>query len=80
MTGAHDGVVDPGNTSRLAARLHAAGDNVTVLTYSWVGHLSIIGAFARPLRFLAPVLHDVDAFIAKTVQRARSAQHAEPAP
>jgi len=79
VTGAHDGVVEPGNTSRLAARLHAAGNNVSVQTYAWVRHLSIVGAFARPLRFLAPILHDVDAFIAKTAQRARSAQHAEPA-
>jgi acetyl esterase/lipase len=66
LTGAKDGIVDPDNSVRLAARLHAAGDSATVLTYSWVGHLSIIGAFAAPLRFLAPALHDVDAFIAKT--------------
>jgi acetyl esterase/lipase len=76
VTGERDGMVEPSNSSRLAARLHAAGDDATVLTYPWVGHLTIIGAFARPLRFLAPVLHDVDAFIAKTVQGTHGAQHA----
>ena len=41
-----------------------------MLTYPWVGHLGIIGAFAAPLRFLAPTLKDADAFVsgvAKTV-------------
>ncbi len=68
VTGARDGIVDPDNSSRLADRLRAAGDQATVHTYAWVGHLSIIGAFALPLRFLAPVLHDVDDFIAKISQ------------
>ncbi|MGB7034270.1 MAG: alpha/beta hydrolase [Xanthobacteraceae bacterium] len=75
VTGTHDGTVDPGNVSRLAERLRAAGDDVTVKSYSWVGHLSIIGAFARPLRFLAPVLHDAEAFITTTLQQRRSAPH-----
>jgi acetyl esterase/lipase len=83
VTGARDGIVDPGNSSRLATRLHAAGDDATVRNYSWVGHLGIIAAFALPLRFFAPVLQDVDAFIsktsAKTVRQPRSAQHAEAA-
>ena len=80
MTGESDIVVDPSNTARLAARLRAAGNDVTVLTYPWVGHLSIIGAFALPLRFLAPVLHDVDGFIAKTEAAPRRANHAEAVP
>jgi steroid 5-alpha reductase family enzyme/acetyl esterase/lipase len=66
LTGANDDTVDPGNASRLAARLRASGDEATVLTYSLVGHLSIIGAIAWPLRLLAPVLRDVDSFITKT--------------
>ncbi len=64
LTGASDGVVDPGNATRLAARLRAAGGDATVGTYPRVGHLTIIAAFAGPLRFLAPALHDVDGFIA----------------
>lgn len=72
LTGAKDGLVDPGNSPRLAARLQAAGDAVTLRTYRWVGHLSIIGTFSPLLRFLAPVERDVDAFIAKTVDAKRT--------
>jgi acetyl esterase/lipase len=79
LTGAHDRAVDPGNASRLAARLRAVGDDAIVKAYPWVGHLSIIGTFALPLRFLAPVLHDVDGFIAKTVGQRRSPPHAKAA-
>jgi acetyl esterase/lipase len=64
VTGTHDGIVEPSNTIRLAAKLAAQGDKVVVKTYPWVGHLTIIGSFALPLRFLAPVLDDIDRFIA----------------
>ena len=70
LTGAHDGTVDPNNATRLASRLHAAGDEVIVRTYSWVGHLSIIGAVTPALRFLAPVLRDLEDFIARTTAQA----------
>ncbi|MFZ0527504.1 MAG: alpha/beta hydrolase [Xanthobacteraceae bacterium] len=72
LTGAKDGIVDPGNASRLAVRLQAAGDAVTLRTYRWVGHLSVIGTFSPLLRFLAPVERDVDAFIVKTVDAKRA--------
>ena len=71
LTGRRDDIVDPGNTARLAARLEAAGDAVTVRTYSWVGHLAIIGAFAPALRLLAPVADHVAGFVAR-VSEARS--------
>jgi acetyl esterase/lipase len=67
VTGDRDTTVDPGNASRLAARLTAAGSSPVVMTYAGIGHLEVIGAFATPLRFLAPVLDDVDAFIAKVL-------------
>jgi acetyl esterase/lipase len=66
VTGTNDRTVEPGNSKRLAARLRNAGDEATVLTYRWVGHLTIIGSFASPLRFLAPVIRDVDAFMVRT--------------
>ncbi|HEX4407134.1 MAG TPA: alpha/beta hydrolase [Xanthobacteraceae bacterium] len=66
LTGQHDSIVEPSNTERLAARLKASGDAVTMLSYRWVGHLAIIGAFAPPLRFLAPALRDVSAFVENT--------------
>lgn len=56
--------VDPGNTDRLAARLRAAGRPVTVIHYPGIGHKEMIGAIARPLSFLAPVLRDTLNFIA----------------
>jgi acetyl esterase/lipase len=77
VTGTRDGVVDPGNSSRLAVRLRAAGSDAMVETYPWVGHLTIIGTFVLPLRFLAPVLQDIDTFIAKTVQQHHGTPHAE---
>jgi acetyl esterase/lipase len=64
VTGQRDNIVEPSNTIRLAAKLTANGDKAVVKTYPWVGHLTIIGSFALPLRFLSPVLGDVDRFIA----------------
>lgn len=64
VTGAADQTVRPGNTTRLAARLRAAGGVVTEIVYPRIGHTTIIGAFAPVLRFLAPVLSDVDDFVA----------------
>jgi acetyl esterase/lipase len=67
MTGGRDRLVEPGNSVRLAARLAAAGNAATVLTYRRVGHFIIIAAVAPFLRFLVPVMRDVDAFIAATL-------------
>jgi acetyl esterase/lipase len=61
-----DSFVSPGNTSRLAARIRAQGGRVLELQYPHVGHLSLIGAFAPGLRFLAPVLAEVTAFVMTT--------------
>ncbi len=63
-TGQRDRIVEPSNTTRLAAKLTASGDKAVVKTYPWVGHITIIGSFAPPLRFLSPVLDDVDRFMA----------------
>lgn len=59
-----DSLVDPQrNTGRLADALRAVGVPVTVDFYPWVNHVTLASAFARPLRFLAPVLDDVDRFV-----------------
>lgn len=71
MTGGRDRLVEPGNSTRLAARLVAAGNAATVLTYRHVGHFVIMAAVAPFLRFLVPVLRDVDAFIAETLRKLR---------
>jgi acetyl esterase/lipase len=67
MTGSNDRLVDPGNSTRLAARLRAAGNAATVRTYRRVGHYIIIAALAPLLRFVVPVLRDIDGFIAEIV-------------
>jgi acetyl esterase/lipase len=71
MTGGRDRLVEPGNSVRLAARLVAAGNAATVLTYRRIGHFIIIAAVAPLLRFLVPVMRDVDAFIAATLRAPR---------
>jgi acetyl esterase/lipase len=68
-TGTSDTVVDPGNSTRLANKLRAAGDKATVINYPNKGHLVTIGAFAGSLSFLAPVLDDVDSFISRVASR-----------
>ncbi len=51
------------STVALGARLAEAGVPVTSKLYERVSHATLIGAFSRPLRWLAPVLDDVVAFI-----------------
>lgn len=74
VTGLNDGTVDPDNATRLAARLRAFGNRAKVIKYPGVNHFTIVGSFASSLRFLSPVLNDVDQFIAETVSM-RSAKH-----
>ena len=51
------------STRSLAAKLQAAGVPVTLQMYERANHMTLIGAFAPPLRWIAPVLADVSAFI-----------------
>ncbi len=60
----NDKLVNPERNSRqLAEKLTAAGVAVTFKQYSNVNHVTIVGAMGRPLRWMAPVLEDVVAFI-----------------
>lgn len=62
--GRSDSLVDPErNTAALAARLLAAGVPVSLHRYERASHATLIGAFGRPLRWLAPVLDDVTGFV-----------------
>ncbi len=61
--GTADGTVMPANTIRLAARIRADAGPVEERLYPGVDHLGIVGAIARPLRSLAPTLHDCLAFL-----------------
>ena len=59
-----DALVDPErNSKQLAEKLRTVGASVTIRIYSNPNHVTLIGAFARPLRSLAPVLEDVVAFV-----------------
>jgi acetyl esterase/lipase len=57
-----DGTVEPANTTRLAAKVRAAGGPVEARYYRGLNHGLLLGVFAAPLRFLSPVLHDVVQF------------------
>ncbi|HWH84778.1 MAG TPA: alpha/beta hydrolase [Burkholderiaceae bacterium] len=61
----NDALVSPTRSTRqLAARLDAAGVPVTLKVYERASHASLIGAFGAALRWIAPVLDDVAAFVA----------------
>jgi acetyl esterase/lipase len=62
--GRTDTLVNPErNTEALAARLSAAGVPVRLHRYEHANHVTLIGAFGLPLRWLAPVLDDVASFV-----------------
>lgn len=69
VAGLKDETVDPENTVRLSARLRERGGDVTEINYPSIGHAALIGAFSPLLRPLAPVLNDVDAFVASQAKR-----------
>lgn len=55
-----DSLVDPeDNSVALAAALRGVGGQVSFKQYATLGHLTTVGAIARPLRPLAPVLDDL---------------------
>lgn len=60
-----DDLVDPRrNTEALASALRERGSAVQSELFDRVGHATLVGAFARPLRGLAPVLDRVAGFVA----------------
>jgi acetyl esterase/lipase len=70
-----DDLVNPRrNTLALAHRLRADGVPVDERVYSGVNHITLIGAFAWPLRRLAPVLRDVSRFVLHTGEHAPRAR------
>jgi acetyl esterase/lipase len=50
----------------MAEKLQAAGVAVTLKIYPRASHTTLIGAFAWPLRWIAPVPDDVQVFVAGT--------------
>ena len=76
LAGSADTIVRPANTTRLAARIRQAGGAVEERIYPGIDHLEILGAFAGPLRFLAPSLRDS----ARFMHAAQAAPGAHPTP
>jgi len=65
LAGAADSTVDPQrNSVSLALALRAAGACARLVEYPDLGHKLLVGALSRPLRWRAPVLDDVSAFVA----------------
>ncbi len=64
LAGTDDDTVKPRNTTALAARVRAAGGSVADRIYPGVGHIGLVIALAPLFRGKAPVLADVDAFVA----------------
>lgn len=62
-----DDLINPErNTKQMASKLQSLGVPVTLQLYPRTNHITLIGAFAAPLRFLAPVLDDVAEFVKTT--------------
>jgi acetyl esterase/lipase len=71
ITGDADTTVQPRNTDNLAAKIRERGGVAETRHYDGIGHVPLVGALAAPLRGLAPVLDDTDAFL-------RGRRHREP--
>lgn len=74
IVGDKDTVVSPGNTDRLAAKVKAAGGVVRVIHYPGAAHATTVAALAGPLRWIAPTLRDVRAFVDEETGFAAAAQ------
>ncbi len=73
LAGSDDHTVSPRNSFSLARRLASAGVEAQVKEYPGIGHVGLLLALARPLRWRAPVLDDIDAFF-KGLQTAPGSQ------
>jgi acetyl esterase/lipase len=61
--GSKDRMVAPGNSSSLAATLHARGVAATLRLYAHSGHADTVAALSRPARRRAATLPDIAAFV-----------------
>ena len=70
LHGLDDTTVKLFNTRDLTAALTTAGVGVRTLELPGIGHVGLIAAMARPLRWRAPVLDEIVAFVA-AIDRAK---------
>ena len=68
-----DQLVDPArNTGHMLSRLRAAGVAAEAIYYDRTSHATLVATLSRPLRSLAPVLDDVERFVASHGAAARN--------
>lgn len=72
ITPKRDALVDPANSTHLAAKIREQGGAVEERVYARVNHYSLIGSFAPGLRMLAPTLRDVTDFVWRVTSKARA--------
>jgi len=75
LAGSKDTVVDPGNSTRLAAAIQAHGGEAEARLYPGVGHVGLLTAILAPFRHRAPTLEAIVNFVSR-----RSAAAAEISP
>lgn len=63
LHGSKDKTVSPRNATRMATKLRSVNSPVDVTVYPGLGHIAIILALVRGLRWLAPVHKDILRFI-----------------
>jgi acetyl esterase/lipase len=63
ISGTYDLVVGPKQTEKLAAALERSGNEVRMELYPRIGHVTLIGTLAPPLRQFAPTLKAVSDFV-----------------
>ena len=69
LAGVKDTTVKPANSTRLAAKLAAAGVSAEARLYPDVAHIGILTALSEPFRGKAPVLADTAAFVRRVTGR-----------
>ena len=70
ISGTFDLVVDPKETKELAAALRRSGNDVRTAFYARLGHVTLIGTLAPPLRQFAPTLKTVSSFVRQESRKA----------
>lgn len=75
VSGTFDLVVNPRETKELAAALRRSGNDVRTAFYPRLGHVTLIGTLAPPLRQFAPTLKAVSAFVRQESRKARPYCH-----
>lgn len=72
VSGGRDELVLPRNSESLGAAVQAAGQHAELRLYPRLGHAGTLLALSLPLRWVAPILRDCQAFLDQVTQPAQS--------